>query len=321
MFFWTDPGILLTSLRAANHLIFVQLGFLLWELIATIPFDFSFIARRRRVTWSYVFYVLARVAALASLWCGVLKAAWLSKVPCKAVGLGAFIFGYAALAFAAALLLQRTIAICGQTRWVLFLTLAMYTSDLVVWFYEISKASQNRRCDRTLTLSQMRFFSVPNLSVCATEEGRGNNLLNIVLATAFDIVCLILIVVTLQQGIPGRSLWKLLYQQGVIWFVVVAFGHTIAITFLVLDLNQPITEMTMMFAMLNNVICATRMYRGLAIFGDERCVSALPTVHRHSSTHFDFLSHPSLPRAVFALNGRSSESSADDDVARREKCG
>ncbi|EJD47798.1 hypothetical protein AURDEDRAFT_113388 [Auricularia subglabra TFB-10046 SS5] len=290
---WTDEWVTFVSLRAANDILFIQLGFLVWEFIATLPFDFSFLARARPFTWSYLIYHSTRIAAVASLVCGVKKVAWLSEVDCTTWGYGAFVLGYTALGLAAALLLQRTIAICGLRRWFFALTVSWYTTNIAVWFYEVSK---------------MSFYWVPGLNVCATNTGVSTNLINISLAAAFDTLCLVSIVVTLRRGVPGRSLWRLLHQQGVLWFIIVVFGHAISITFLLVDLNQPITEMCLMFSMLNNVICATRMYRGLIQFSDVHTVDSLQTMAHCGSTHFDFLSRPSLhmPLSIYMLGNSAT---------------
>lgn len=251
MVHWTEPAVVLSTLQLTEFALCVLLGVLVWEVVTSLRLDWATVAGKRRFSAAYIPYAVARVAGIASLLATVVVARAEEGIDCSAWSRAAYICAYIGTMSADGISLLRTLAVSSYDKWAVGAMSSFYAGMGALMIYEHTK---------------MKFARAPSpLGTCVGLPG--NQARNVAVAlslVAFDFLSLSLFMVMLRRGGTARQgLWKLLYHQGVVWFISIAVTHITGMTLLILDLNQPISVLSQMITTTVIVICATRMHRGL----------------------------------------------------------
>lgn len=248
---WQDPYVLLMSARAFILVVHTIFGVYLWEFLQSLNFDWQFITRRRPLKAASVIYLLARYTMLVALIVGVRICNALSPdINCQRWNYVLHACAYTCVAFTSLLLYIRVVALSARNRFVvvgLGLFYATYWAFVVYGVYH----------------SEAEY--VPELFLCAAVKLTAHRL-NTIVQFSFDFTCLCVMTYFLLRGHRGGSLWKFLVQQDIVYFLCITSAYLFASVFLIINLNDAVSQAPNVFALLITSVCATRMQRGLAEF-------------------------------------------------------
>ncbi|EJD34568.1 hypothetical protein AURDEDRAFT_176401 [Auricularia subglabra TFB-10046 SS5] len=293
---WNDPTTLYMSGRAFILVVHTCFGIYLCEFLATLGFDISFVRGKRPLNVAAVFYLLARYATLAALVIGIrICNALTPDINCVTWNYVLHACAYGCVAFTSALLYIRVVALSGRNTFVKVFLGLFY---IAYWVFVV------------LGIYMSEAVYVPQLFLCAATNLRAHTL-NTLVQFAFDFTCLCLMMFYLARGDRrGGSLWMFLVQQGVVYFACITAGYLFASVFLLLNLNDAVSQAPNVFALLINAVCATRMQRGLAEFYE-------PSAGR-SMGRFDLRMGARMPSMPSAASSARTAVSVAVDVEKTE---
>jgi len=249
---WTAPPEIVKDADVLQKLSLVMLGLCSWEIIVLLPFDWSFITRKREARWPSFFYFYCRY----SLWIAVIGINTAinvrTKVNCQALYTSTQFAGNTSIGSASTLLVLRTIAVWNHS---LIVTVPLLIASLGQWgilFYAIAavRSSWNDAA-----------------GACAVKSVSSLSLELVYLYTLLlDLVTLLLTTIKLMMSPNRSSLWHLLFRQGVVYFVVTCITNVITTVFLLLNLNQIMNLVYCIPAMIITSIVACRSFISLTTF-------------------------------------------------------
>ncbi|KZW01415.1 hypothetical protein EXIGLDRAFT_830127 [Exidia glandulosa HHB12029] len=247
---WQDPYVLAMSARAFILSVHTMFGVYVWEFLTSLDFDWAVITGRKKLNASIVIYWLARYCTLIALVIGIRICNVLEPTDCETWNFVLHSFAYGSTGFLSGLLFLRVAALSQRNIYVMSFLSAFYLAYWAMVGYGIYHSEA---------------VYVPELFLCAAI-GLTAHRANTIVQFSFDMTCLLFMLFFLFRGHRGGSLWKFLVQQGVVYLVCIAVGYLLASVFLILNLNDAVSQIPNVFALLINAMCATRMQRGLTNF-------------------------------------------------------
>ncbi|CAE6449931.1 unnamed protein product [Rhizoctonia solani] len=249
---WTDPEIVTKQAAAFAQLLLVLLGLYTWEVFNTLEFDYNIIVNWREIKWPMAVYFVCRY----SIWIGVIMLIVANnltyQVNCQAFYTIIQLFGNIAIGTASALLMLRGIAIWSRNRYVLFGFLIVALGHWSILF---------------LGVISVRSVWNTQASVCVVT-GTTTTLLRLIYGytMAFDLSVLVVSTAGLLRsgGWQGSDLWKLLFRDGIVYFLVAFVGNAVAAVFTILHLNAAMDIMFTVPAAVFSTIVACRAVRRLS---------------------------------------------------------
>ncbi|KAF8680528.1 hypothetical protein RHS04_04132 [Rhizoctonia solani] len=254
---WSDPEIIGKQAAAFSQLLLVLLGLYTWEVFNSLDFDYSIIANWRDFKWPMVVYFVCRY----SIWVGVTMLIvannFTQELDCQVFYTITQLFGNIAIGTASGLLMLRgsgsiRIAIWSRNRYVLFGLLFIALGHWAILF---------------LGVISVRSVWDPRTSVCVVT-GTSTTLLRLIYGytMAFDLTVLVVSTAGLLRsgGWQGSDLWKLLFRDGIVYFVVAFVGNSIAAVFTILHLNAAMDIMFTVPAAVFSTVVACRAVRRLS---------------------------------------------------------
>ncbi|KAG9104049.1 hypothetical protein FRC06_005946 [Ceratobasidium sp. 370] len=177
------------------------------------------------------------------------------------------LFGNIAIGTSSALLMLRVIAIWSRNRYILLGLLTIALGHWTILF---------------LGVISVRSAWNPAANVCIVT-GTSTTLLRLVYGytMAFDLMVLIVSTAGLLRsgGRQGSDLWKLLFRDGIVYFVVAFVGNAVASVFTILHLNAAMDIIFTVPAATFSCIVACRAVRRLSEWAHQDVY-----VHSHSRT-------------------------------------
>ncbi|KAG8691792.1 hypothetical protein FRC11_009557 [Ceratobasidium sp. 423] len=249
---WSDPEIVAKQAAAFAQLLLVLLGLYTWEVFNTLEFDYNILVNWREFKWPMAVYFVCRY----SIWVGVIMLIVANnltqEVNCQVFYTIIQLFGNIAIGTASALLMVRGIAIWSRNRYVLFGLLLVALGHWAILF---------------LGVISVRAVWVTQANVCVVT-GTSTTLLRLIYGytMAFDLSVLVVSTAGLLRsgGWGGSDLWKLLFRDGIVYFVVAFVGNAIAAVFTILHLNAAMDIMFTVPAAVFSAIVACRAVRRLS---------------------------------------------------------
>lgn len=225
-------------------------GVYLWEVVTSLKFDWQFISGRKRFRWPLVFYFAGRYCLLFAL-IGILISLDVTEpVNCQALYTFNQVCGNAAIGLASVNLSLRTIAVWSQNRVIVCLLVAVMLGQWSFLLHGILLEAKwlNGACVITSTNNQILAISF-------------------IYTMAFDFLVLCLAGWKLAYPASGSSkLVKLIFGDGLIYFVIAFLSNLIATTFMLLNLNAVMSIIANVPAAIACTIAACRVVRRLANF-------------------------------------------------------
>jgi len=261
---WHDPALLFKDYFALIKLNHALAGVFIWETVFTTGFELDALRGKRRYGWTIWLYLGTRYTGLLAFILFFLNKDG-PRVPCKPMMIASFALPYACWAFASLIIAIRVIAIWNRNLIVSSIALGVWAGGLAL----------NIR-----SLTQIDGIYNPLLETCIIE-GTHRGLVNALGVLVVDVVLLVTMLIGLLRYANRSStgIWKVLYQQCIIWIFLAGIAEVPVVVFLILNLNDAWNEMFTGAAITILSIGAARMYRSLSGCLTEFRVS--PCLPRH----------------------------------------
>jgi len=249
---WSDPAVIATQAQAFVQVLLVLLGLYAWEVLNTLTFDYNLLVKWKNFKWPMAVYFICRYSLLLALIMLNVANSVTYMLNCQILYTIIQLLGNIAIGTSSALLMLRTIAIWSRN---LYVTLGFLIIALGHWAILF------------LGVISVRAEWNPTASVCVVT-GTTTTLLRLVYGytMAFDLVVLVMSVAGLLRagGTQGSDLWKLLFRDGIAYFVVAFVGNAVASVFTILHLNAAMDIMFTVPAATFSTIVACRAVRRLS---------------------------------------------------------
>lgn len=247
---WQSSAEILTDSVVFSRFAHTLFGLYLWEVVTSLEFDWQFISGRKCFRWPLAFYFAGRYCLLFAL-VGILIALDVTApVNCQALYTFNQVFGNAAIGLASINLSLRTMAVWSQNRIIVCLLVAVMLGQWSFLLHGILLEATwlNGACVITSTNNHILAISF-------------------IYTMAFDFLVLCLAGWKLAYPAGGRSkLIKLIFGDGLIYFVIAFLSNLVATTFMLLNLNAVMSIIANVPAAIVCTIVACRVVRRLANF-------------------------------------------------------
>jgi len=165
-----------------------------------------------------------------------------------------FIFAYFSLSAASFLVVLRIIAIWNKNK-------VITASAAIIWGTNVSFLIRGISKIRVGRLREQDSCMIIN-----TDSSKLNVIVTLVTEISLFLIMLFgLLRLRLHRG-GTFALGRLLWKQGVIWFLLATLGEVPPTVFICLNLNGPLNLIFQIPCLITMSIAATRMYRALADF-------------------------------------------------------
>ncbi|KAG8847112.1 hypothetical protein FRB91_000183 [Serendipita sp. 411] len=255
---WMDPVIMGVCNEIFKSIAHVSIGAYLWEAFSSIGFEWSLLRRKRGFKWPMLLYFYCKWMLVAAF-VGMLIALNIhTKINCQALYNFNQFAGNSTLGASSTLLMLRSIAIWQRNR---YISLFFVVVGLGLWGILMHG------------VTTVRAHWSPELNTCAVDAVTGVYLSLVYLYTMFtDLVVLIVTLAGLSWS-PGKSgLWRMLWEQGIMFFIVAFIANLIPAVMLLVNLNPVINIMFSIPAIAATATCACRCFVGLSEYarkGDD----------------------------------------------------
>ncbi|KAI0754422.1 hypothetical protein C8Q80DRAFT_1094001 [Daedaleopsis nitida] len=243
--------------EAFDRFMHTLLGLYIWEFLTSFPFDWQYICGKRKFKWPLVFYFAGRYFLLFAL-IGIAVALNVTeRVNCQALYTYNQIFGNATIGLASINLSLRTMAVWSQ-----------------VWYIVVPLIAT--------ILGQWSLLLHGILLKATWVDGQGcviTNTSNTILAATFIYtMCfdfIVLILTGFRLGITETSrkdrskIVRLIFDDGLIFFIVAFGANLIATTFMLINLNAVMSIIANVPAAVASTIVACRVVRRLTNYTTE----------------------------------------------------
>ncbi|KAB5593402.1 Transmembrane protein [Ceratobasidium theobromae] len=264
---WSDPQVVAKQAQVFAQVLLAMLGLYSWEVLNTMTFDYKLAVNWKEFKWPMAVYVVCRY----SMWMGVIMLVVANNLThelnCQIFYTIIQLFGNVAIGTASALLMLRAIAIWSRKYYILFGLLAVALGHWAILF---------------LGVLSVRAAWNAQVGVCVVT-GTSTTLLRLVYGytMAFDLTVLVVSTFGLLRsgGTQGSGLWKLLFRDGIVYFMVAFVGNAVAAVFTILHLNAAMDIMFTVPAAVFSTIVACRAVRRLSEWAHKDVY-----VHSHSRT-------------------------------------
>ncbi|KAJ4472271.1 hypothetical protein J3R30DRAFT_3524185 [Lentinula aciculospora] len=283
---WSDPQEVDRDSLAFDRIVFCFLGVTLWELFSTWEFEWSLLRGRRKLRWPLVFFFLSRYCILLAFVGIIVSLSVTTRINCGALYVFNSWAGNMTLLCSSTSLMLRTIAL-----WERKLTVVAPLGLLCIAFWAILY--------RTMFIVRADWSdAAQNCVVTSTEP----SLLNVTFffTMGFDFVILVYTYVALVTKHTARTdLWKLLFHDGLVYFLVTFTANCIPAVFNVLNLNTPMNVVATTPAAAVSSIASCRAVMRLLDYtaGDVYVHSVSGAAHSSGNN----TTRPGYPRAPAAV--------------------
>ncbi|KAI9429017.1 hypothetical protein H4582DRAFT_1089530 [Lactarius indigo] len=254
---WNSPQTILANSLTLVKLIHVVDGIYIWEYFTTLWFEWEVLVTKRR-PWrsTMLIYIATRFTALAGVCTELVGFNLTHQYNCQAWLLSLYITVYPAFALNSLLILLRTIAIWERRVIISVALTAVWLTNVAFLIHGVTVA---------------KGVWLPLQNACFVAESQKAKL-NVLVSTATDLILLLAMIIGVLRLESDSSIWRMLYRHGIVWIVLATVGLVPPTVFLFLNLNEPMNLMFQTPALVIMTICATRLYRSLATFGNRATV-------------------------------------------------
>ncbi|KAI0654401.1 hypothetical protein C8Q70DRAFT_526634 [Cubamyces menziesii] len=254
---WQSPAEIAKDGNAFDKFMHVLLGLYIWEFVTSLPFDWQFISRKRAFKWPLIFYFAGRYFLLFAL-IGIAIALNVTRpVNCQALYTYNQIFGNATIGLASINFSLRTMAVWSQKWWVVVLLVGIILGH---WSFLLHGVL-------------LKATWVPGQGCVITSTN--NRLLAITFSYTMGFDAIVLSLTAWKLGIKSlhtrdRSrIVRLIFDDGLIYFIVALVSNIIATTFMVLNLNPVMSIIANVPSAVASTIVACRAVRRLTNYTTE----------------------------------------------------
>ncbi|KAI5828285.1 hypothetical protein K523DRAFT_307518 [Schizophyllum commune Tattone D] len=230
------------------------LGLYLWEWATSLPFDVDYVRGKRKFKWPLIFYFLNRYCLLMALIGIAIALNVTERVNCQGLYTFNQCFGNAAIGLASINLSLRTMAIWSQKWYIVVPLVCIILGHWSLLLHGIL----------------LKAVYVPGQGCAITQTDNKILAATFIYTMAFDFTVLSLTAWKLIFPAGGRSrLVSLIFNDGLIYFLVAFIANLIATTFMLLNLNPVMSIIANVPAAIASTIVACRVVRRLNKYNAE----------------------------------------------------
>ncbi|KAH9852211.1 hypothetical protein C2E23DRAFT_731204 [Lenzites betulinus] len=254
---WQSPQEIANDGAAFDKFMHVLLGLYIWEFVTSLPFDWQFISGKRRFKWPLTFYFAGRYFLLFAL-IGIAIALNVTRpVNCQALYTYNQIFGNASIGLASINFSLRTMAVWSQAWYIVTLLIGFILGHWILLLHGIL----------------LKAAWVPGQGCAITNTSNTILAATFIYTMCFDFTVLTLTAVKLGIiSVPRRDrskIVKLIFDDGLIFFIVAFVANMIATIFMLLNLNPVMSIIANVPAAIASTIVACRAVRRLTNYTTE----------------------------------------------------
>ncbi|KAH9914943.1 uncharacterized protein B0H18DRAFT_1087703 [Fomitopsis serialis] len=251
-------------------------GVYFWEFFTSLDFDWAFISGKKKFQWPLIFYMMGRYCLFLAL-IGM-------EVNCQALYTFDQLAGDAAVGFASINLSIRTMAVWSQNLWVV---IPLVFVILGHW---------------SLILQGVLLTAewIPGQGCAITKTNNTTLAATFIYSMCFDALVMTLSMIKLYGCKQRSRLVSILFQDGMIYFLVAFIANAIATSFMVLNLNAIMAIIFNVPAAIASTIVACRAVRRLSNFANNG-----PEIYTASS-HSGVVGFRSITNQVQSTHGAST---------------
>ncbi|KAJ3480502.1 hypothetical protein NLI96_g8304 [Meripilus lineatus] len=263
-----DPTLLIGNLLVDRIVAFSKMchavaGVYFWDYAMSLDFEWGFITRKRRFRWPMLFYFLSRYVMLISIIGQLIALDITTEVNCGTLYTFNAATALASIGLASINLAIRTMVIWGYKYTIV---IPLVATNLAFWGMTVAAS----KVDAVWLEGQGCFVAkFDNHLVSAA----------FIFTMCFDLAVLGLAAGKLAFG-PGKRtrLMNLMFQDGIIFFIIVAVANIPATTMMLLALNPILTSMLDLPLATISTMVACRAVRRLSQFSNaEPEIIGIPT--------------------------------------------
>jgi len=242
-----DPAQALLDYSALVKINHVVAGLYIWETMLTIDFEMDVLRRKRPYKWTIWLYLGTRYTGLLAFVC-MFFFLDVHGVPCQSFIKAFFALGYASWASASFIITLRVIAIWDFNGIVSLIAFVVLSGGVALNI-------------RRLVMAAGAYNPIVDSCVILHTH---TALINAIGVLTVDVVLLLAMLIGLLRHRNSVGIWKLLYQQCIIWIALALIAEIPVVVLVILNLNDAWNEMLVATALAILSIAAARMYRSLS---------------------------------------------------------
>ncbi|KAI0047200.1 hypothetical protein FA95DRAFT_1606294 [Auriscalpium vulgare] len=254
---WKSPSAVAETEQRFVRLAHVILGLSLWEIATTFDYELDVLRGKRPYRWTIWVHSSCRISLVTALVILIVTKDVVGLSDCTAWDASIYVFAYLSLALASSLVLLRVLAIWQGNLAVVLMSIAIWTTSIVlnIWYISILRSS---------------YYLAAGECVPTTTSKSVVTVVGIIVSDfALLLVMLAGIVkhhkpARTMRLTGGHSLWRLMWQQGIVWLALATLVEVPVLVLVVRNLNDPWDLMFEVVTSATLAISATRMYRILS---------------------------------------------------------
>jgi len=277
---WNDPKEIAREADVFQKLIFCLFGLYIWELFTTCDFEWSLITKRRRLRWPLTFFFLCRYCILFAFIGLIISFSVESEINCPSLYTFNSWVGNMAILTATTCLMLRGIALWERK-------LVVVIPFGILWLAHWALLYRG--------MFIVHAVWEPAAKTCVVSSTNPVLLkINIFYTMSFDFIILCTTAVALLRHNTRTGLWQLLFQDGLVYFIVSSTSNAVPAVLNSLNLNPIMNVIATVPAAAISAIAACRAVMRLIEFNStEVFVHSTSTHGVNTSGVLDPQSKPS----------------------------
>jgi len=253
---WKSPVELKLDADAFTKLNHALLGLYVYEWFISLGFEWDFIIGRKRFRWPLLFYFANRYLLLFALIGIAIALDTTSKIDCQALYTFNQLAGNAAVGLASINLSIRTMAVWSQNIYIVtFLVLLILGHWSLILQGILLKATWVDGVGCVITETNNRILAATFIySMCFDFSVLALNAYRLVGSNSRT------------TGLAGSRIAKMIFEDGLIFFIIAFLSNVVATVFMVRNLNQIMSVIFNVPAAIASTIVACRVVRRLTNF-------------------------------------------------------
>ncbi|KAH7098728.1 hypothetical protein BKA62DRAFT_810237 [Auriculariales sp. MPI-PUGE-AT-0066] len=245
---WDDPVTLYRWRRALVLFSHTGAGLYIWEFFTTLGYEVALLKGRRKLNWGGVLYLLPRYSiAIVGVVLLRMVNAFTDDVKCSMWDHILHGFAYASNTFTQ----DCCTHVCEYFVW------GLGVAYVGSWGFAING------------MYYADAIYVPEHYLCQPVNLHRHGI-NLGYQFAFDLACMISMMVLLFRMHRGGNLWKFLVRQGLVYVISLCSAYLFLVVCLLVAPGDILEMISIITALLIMTICATRMQRELVEFYDVK---------------------------------------------------
>jgi hypothetical protein len=257
---WQDPDVVQKCATIFSNLGHVCAGAYTFDIfVAFVDYDWAIITRKRPWRHTMILYFLCKYTMLLAIIGMLIALNTTTEIDCQGLYTFNQFFGSAAIGTASTLLMFRTIAIWNKNLFVTIPLILVAVGHWAVLMYSVTSVKAT-------------FLPEAKACVLLSTGAQNHNLtLNLLYLYTMFVDLAVLIISTIGLLLtPGRSsLWKLLFKDGIVFFLTAFICNALAASVLLLNLNPAMNLMFSIPAACLTAGAAARSYIRLSNWSNQ----------------------------------------------------